>query len=127
MKHALALCLSLLFLAPAAEAGKPAKKREPNASVAILAAVIQGEEEIEVWLNPKKHWQDHKNLTAHYTEAEERAVEKITEAAKLCNLSESVYGPCPQGRTVAQVKADVLRAGAQFEQGFQAFADRGGR
>lgn len=119
MKISLALLDSLLTLSFSTAAH--ARSLMP---AVILAAFVEDEDGIEVWLNPKAYWKKHESLIDSYTENQEKLVAKIADKANLCNAAESIYEPCKAGRTLAQVKKDTLKAGAEFDEGFQAWAEK---
>lgn len=118
--------MKLTFLILAASltlAATSALARSPMPPV-ILAAFVEDEDGIEVWLNPKTYWKKDQGLIESYTENQAKLVAKITDKANLCNAAESIYEPCKPGRTLAKVKADTLKAGAQFDESFQAWAEK---
>ena len=114
MKLILVSALLAVATSLAAEAAKPK----------ILAAVVQVEDGIEVWMVSEAFWKKHKeSLQDSYSEEESEAVSAIADKAQLCNSAESVYEPCEEARTVAQIKKDVVKAGAVNLKAMQKWAE----
>lgn len=120
MKLTLALLASLL-LTTAASTSAFARSTMPPV---MLAAFVEDEDGIEVWLNPKAYWKKHESLIDSYTENQQKLVTKIADKANLCNAAESMYEPCKAGRSLEQVKKDTLAAGAEFDEKFQEWAEK---
>jgi len=89
----------------------------------FLAAVLDVEGRIEVWINTRENWDARGALVDSYSESEAEKVDKITDAVKLCNLAESQYEPCREGRSVSQIKAELKRACVQIDSDFQTWAE----
>lgn len=109
------ICFNLL--STAAIAGCADSKSE------FLAAVLDVDGNIEVWINTRENWDARGALVDSYTEAEAEKVDIITDAVKLCNLAESQYEPCRDGRTVSQIKAELKKACVEVDSDFQVWAE----
>jgi len=90
----------------------------------FIAAVIESENEIEVWINTRAHWMSEGALTDSYSSKESRSVDKITDVLNLCNLAESTYSPCGEGRSIKQIKKDLESVCVQIQPEFQTWAEK---
>ncbi|MFP5520724.1 MAG: hypothetical protein ACLGGX_12535 [Bdellovibrionia bacterium] len=90
----------------------------------FLAAVVEVEGSIQVWINPKSFWLKNGHLTDSYSEEEAELIEDMVDAANLCNLMESTYEPCRSGTSVKSVKQRLLEVGFILDTDFQDWAEQ---
>ncbi len=90
----------------------------------FIAAVVKTDYYTEVLINTRAHWVKYGSLTDSYTVEERIEVEKIVDRVNLCNLQESIYEPCQSGRTVEEIKIDLMRAGVEVDKKFQEWAEK---
>ncbi len=88
----------------------------------FIAAVLETEDGIEVWLNTRKHWVDKKSLISGYDEDDLVEVENVINQVNLCNLAESQYEPCSGNRTSKEIKFQLMQVGVEIDSSFQAWA-----
>lgn len=89
-----------------------------------IAAVLETEAGIEVWINTRKFWNEEKTLIGSYSEEEAAEVEKIVEKSNLCNLAESQYEPCRPVKNLKVVEIALMRAGIEIDSKFQSWAEK---
>ncbi len=114
MKKILIGLIAAISLGSAAAQAKVTKKIK--GSERFTAAVIyadENKETMEVWLNTKEAWQEKGALTDGYYGEDNDVAEKIVDAVRLCNLAESQYEACKQGRTMDQIKTDLAAVGVE--------------
>lgn len=90
----------------------------------LIAAVVPSDSGIEIWINTFEHWKFKRSLADHYSKEEQSFVDQVTEKAQLCNLMESIYEPCREGRGLEQVKRDLIKAGVRIDPEFQSWAEK---
>lgn len=89
----------------------------------FIAAVVETEYGIEIWLNTRTCWVADGCLIDSYPSYELDEVENIKDSAGLCELQESVYEPCQSGRTVEEIKMSLMKAGVEIDKEFQNWAE----
>ena len=97
---------------------------EINDNSNFIAAVLEVDGNIEVWLNTRQHWNERGSLVSFYPEKLESEVELILDVVKLCSLQESIFEPCRNDRDLAKIKTQLLRMGVMLEPDFQSWAEK---
>lgn len=85
----------------------------------LIAAVVEYEGYILVFINTRSEWTSAHRLTDSYTEKEQLLVDQITDKLNLCNLEESTFEPCKEGRSVADLKQQLENSGVEVEPSFE--------
>lgn len=89
----------------------------------FIAAVLDVEGSIEVWINTREHWNKNGSLVDSYSRSEATKVNDIIDSVNLCNLAESQYSDCGHERSVKQLKQELEQACVQIDPEFQRWAE----
>lgn len=90
----------------------------------LLAAVLDVDGGIQIFINTRKEWTSSHRLTDSYTENEQMLVDRLTENLSLCNLEESTFEPCTEGRSVIDLKKQLENSGVEVEPSFEQWIAR---
>ncbi len=86
---------------------------------ALIAAVVDVDGQILVFINSRDEWNRNHRLTDTYSEAEQLLVDDLTDQLSLCNEMESTYSPCKPGLSAEGVRTQLRRAGVEVHQEFE--------
>lgn len=90
---------------------------------AIIGAVVQDEDSIEVWLVSRSYWKKVGGLSDGYTDREQKLVSEIAKKVGLKNVMESVY-ESRTPRTISELKRALEAAGVEIYPEFQEWAEK---
>lgn len=90
----------------------------------LIAAVVESDEQIQIFINTRAEWTSAQRLTDSYSKKEQLLVEQITDKLNLCNLEESTFEPCTAGRTVLEIKKQLENSGVEVDISFEQWIAR---
>jgi hypothetical protein len=89
----------------------------------FIAAVMESEAEIQVWINTRGHWEKTGYLVDHYTDKERQQLSPILEYANLCEIEESVFAPCSGAGSSSVIIKQLQEKCIPVEPDFQRWAE----
>lgn len=96
---------------------------EINPNSKLIAAVLEVDGKVEIWINSRKHWNEERSLTDSYSADEKAEVDQVTDWLKLCSRAESQYELCRPGKSINGIKTVLMRVGVMIDPEFQAWAE----
>jgi len=89
-----------------------------------IAAVLKVDDQIEVWINTRAHWNEEGCLIDSYSSEDQKEIDEIKDIVGLCGLQESVYEPCRSGQSQDDITLLLMSAGVEIDSDFQAWAQK---
>jgi hypothetical protein len=111
------ILLSLLVVTASTSAYSSAALNESI----LIAGVVEQDGLIQIFINSREVWQTDHTLVDSYSDEEMVLVDEITDKLNLCNLMESTYEPCKEGRTPHQIRAELNSIGVEVNPQFEAW------
>lgn len=118
MLNKLLILVSLLITTSSAFA---AYSTAPLNKSLLIAGVVEQDGLIQVFINSREVWQADHTLVDSYSNEEMVLVDEVTGQLNLCNLMESTYEPCQEGRTPSQIREELNSVGVEVNPLFEAW------